>query len=105
MDRQLFKMRIRPVAVDVVDADEPRVFGVGQTDLSLALVQRWMAQGHVVGDRPQIAAAGQSERAALSGQAVAAEKEAAVVLPVGLLQHLTLSPSTGPSWAMTVFWP
>ena len=76
------------VGVDVIDADEPGVFSVGDGEAAAAALVAGMRAGHVVGDGAEVAGLGEVEGALLFGDDVAADEEAAVFHAVDGLGHL-----------------
>ncbi|OQB92612.1 MAG: hypothetical protein BWX86_01816 [Verrucomicrobia bacterium ADurb.Bin122] len=92
---EALKMRIDAVADDVVHPHEPRVLGVHERELAAALVERGVAERHVVGHRAKLAGAREREEAFLAVDDVAAEQEAAVTFAVGVLEHLALAAAAG----------
>ena len=82
MNRQLLQHWVGTVVGDVVDANKPRRLGVHQRQLTLAAVgilQRAMAQRHVVGDWLEGTALRHLHKALFAGEQVGAEQQLAVV--------------------------
>ncbi len=96
MDGELFELVVGAVALDVVDAHEPRILGVGDHQPAAGILQRGMAQGHVVGDRAQLAALGQVDVPLFTGDHVLTQQHAAVGVAVGVFQHLALAAPARP---------
>ena len=95
MHAQAFEGRVGAVLADVVDAHEPCVFRVLDVEGSVASVLKRATQGHVVGDGPEEASAGQDEVVFLAGEDVASEEEAAVFFAVDVFEHFAFAAAAG----------
>jgi hypothetical protein len=93
--RQLLQVHIGAVVLDVIHADEPGVLGIGDHEFAAAILHAGVAEGHVIGHRAQLAAAGDFEMAALAGDEILAQHHATVGFAVHLLEHLALAATAG----------
>jgi hypothetical protein len=95
IDAEALEVWRRAVAVDVIDADEPCVFGVGDGEPAvLALVAR-MGTGHVVGDGTEMTGFRKVERALFVRDDVSADEQAAIFHAVDVLGHFAFATAAG----------
>lgn len=95
MDGESFKVGVDAVAGDVINADEPSLFGIHEGKLAKSFFKRWMAQGHVISHGAEFAGLGKRQGPFVSGQDIAAKQKATVLLAVGLFQHLAFTATAG----------
>src|ERR1019366_7316847 len=79
------------VMKDVIDADKPGVFGVGDGEALADTLVLGMGAGHVVGDGAQMAGFGQVQRAHFLGDDIGADQQTAIFHAVNVLGHLAFA--------------
>jgi hypothetical protein len=77
--------------MDVIDAHEPRIFGVGDGEPPVGPLVAGMRAGHVVGDGAQMARFGQIQGTFFFGNQVAPDQQASIFHAVDVLRHLAFA--------------
>ena len=95
IDAQALKIRSGAIALNVVDAHEPRIFSIGDRKPSVISLIAWVRASHIVGNGPQMACFGQIQRALFLGDDVTTNEQSTIFHAMDVLRHLALAATAG----------
>ena len=95
IDAEPFEVGRGSVAVNVIDADKPGIFGVGDGEPPASSLVAGVRAGHVVGDGAQVAGFREVQCALFFGEDVAADEQPAIFHAMDVLSHFALAAAGG----------